>query len=317
MSRLNPASSAIAFHGARRQVELMRRVKRLAVKAERVATELVNSIAKLVAKDGAGVNHNRAKQILAQLPHVLVNLIYEELRDILAWSRTAALRTLILSMPELMRQRVIAQNMGVTESRHARLFEREPREEFPFDLFDEELNRLFRELVFPPPPEEQINRIIFGTDWANRIASISRLADPHLLGTTVAIGLAQGKTQQEIIRDLLPIVGNVASSAKRIARTVGVHVGHEVQMTAWDELGDMVIGYELHHPPNPGERWWHVDRDKNVYYKEPQAGQLGLFDMPRPPLEPLNPEARPAGTPAVAFNCLCYISPLLSAEYTA
>jgi hypothetical protein len=172
--------------------------------------------------------------------------------------------------------------------------------------------------LLPPPSPETVERIVYGParngqDWRGRVASLSRLAPPDRLAGIVATGMSSGLTQQEIARAILPSVNHVRSSARRIARTEGVRVGHEVQMEAWESMGpDLVIGYQLHSALVEATRPWHAKRHLQIYYREPKAGQKGFDAMPRPPDEPPDPRERPIGTPATAPNCLCSLAPVMS-----
>lgn len=168
--------------------------------------------------------------------------------------------------------------------------------------------------LFPPPTVETIHRLLNAgpEPWWAQLNRATRLASPDLLAQIIGNGYAAGKSQREIAKDLLPAVNGVRVSARRIARTEGVRIGHALQMHAHDQLGDLVIGYTIHSVHgNPYSRPWHVERDGTSYYRNPGPGQLGLERMPRPPEESPDPRDRPIGAPRTAFNCLCYLTPLL------
>lgn len=169
-----------------------------------------------------------------------------------------------------------------------------------------------REIVFEAPSERDLLSIVHRGDWWNRIAALTKLADPGAVASAVVAGYADGKTQQQIARDIRPLLQGVQSSARRVARTEGVRIGHEMQMAGWDQLGDAVIGYQIHSARRTNSRPWHVKRDKTIYYKDPRPGQKGLYQMPRPPLEAPDPAERPAGAPQVASDCLCFLTPVLA-----
>jgi len=163
----------------------------------------------------------------------------------------------------------------------------------------------FSAKIIPAPSEFTVNGIIFQSDWRARIDALTHLASPDLLSGIISAGFAEGKTIAEIAKDVRPAVQGVQSSARRVARTEGVRVAHEVQMEAYDQLGDLVIAYQIHAVHgNPYSREWHVKRDGTVYYKKPGPGQKGFDKMPRPPMEAPDVSERPAGTPQVAPNCI-------------
>ena len=276
--------TTVASKGRARQRELIRRVRRMSATVDRAARDIMAQLSRLARDNGPGITHAQGRRILAELPRTLCSILSDHLHDLGQWAHESAKDILAAAQPKA----------------------------FQEDVSEEDAYQRFLDLILPAPPQHVISSIVFGTDWMERIESLSRLAAPDMLASVVSYGLAQGKTQQEIARDLLPIVGNVRSSARRIARTEGVRVGHEVQMAAWDELGTMVVGYTLHHSANPAQRWWHADRDGRTYWRNPGPGQDGLEKMPRPPMEPEDPSERPPGTPQVAPNCLCALTPILA-----
>jgi SPP1 gp7 family putative phage head morphogenesis protein len=168
-------------------------------------------------------------------------------------------------------------------------------------------------LLFPPPSEAQVAAVVFGSDWQDRLSAATRLASPEALADVLAAGLAAGKTQQEIARDLLPLVDGVRSAARRVARTEALRVAGDAQMRCHEQLGDLVVGYQVHATLDQHTRPWHAARSGQVYYLRPGPGQLGPDQMPHPPDEPRDPTQRPPGAPETAYNCRCYLTPVLRA----
>jgi hypothetical protein len=169
-------------------------------------------------------------------------------------------------------------------------------------LTDEEQRQQFADLLFQPPPEQvvraRIDRLI-----APFLAQPRHdLAAPETLAQVVAMGYALGKSQQEIARDLAPHVDGVRASSRRVARTWSMHVAAESQWEAHQELGDLVIGYQIHSTFSHYTRSWHAHRSGTIYYKDPGPGQKGYRQMPHPPSEAEDAAERPAGTPALAWN---------------
>src|SRR2546426_840009 len=100
-------------------------------------------------------------------------------------------------------------------------------------MSDARARNIFLRLLFPPPPAEIVNRVIFGNGWAEHFQASTRFqADPGRLAQTIAVGQLRGDTPQEIARDLMPAVDNVRSTTKRLARTETMRVAHEVQHDA-------------------------------------------------------------------------------------
>jgi hypothetical protein len=173
----------------------------------------------------------------------------------------------------------------------------------------------FLKILFPSPTKERIFQVLNAgpEPWHAQLARATRLAQPDVLGQVIGNGYAAGKTQRQIAKDLMPVVKNVRVSARRIARTEGIRIGHAMQEEADNQLGDLVIGYTIHSVHgNPNSRPWHVQRDGTEYYKNPQEGQKGYYQMPRPPEEADDPRERPLKAPKTAYNCLCHRTPILS-----
>lgn len=184
------------------------------------------------------------------------------------------------------------------------------------DLPAEEQRDYFSDLLFPPMSIEQAIAIlrhpVAGKTWKQDLSQATRLCSPELLLGIISGGFAAGQNPREIAALLRPAVAGVQTSARRVARTYGMQLAHRVQMDAHAGLGDMVIGYTIHSAKSPNSRWWHRERDGTRYFLEPGPGQKGMDQCPHPPLEAEDPSERPAGTPHLAFNCLCWLSPILS-----
>jgi SPP1 gp7 family putative phage head morphogenesis protein len=161
--------------------------------------------------------------------------------------------------------------------------------------------------LFDPLTTSQVDKIVYapsaGTSWNARLAAQTRLAPPDQLAALVTMGMAQGQTVQQLANTLGPAVQGVRASARRVARTEGMRVSHAARLTAFDELGDMVVGFQIHATMDFRVRPAHAARNGQIYYKKPKDGQLSITEMPNPPMEA-------DGT--VAFNCRCYLSPVLT-----
>jgi hypothetical protein len=186
------------------------------------------------------------------------------------------------------------------------------REPAKAELPDDAQRDLFIRLLFPPPSLEMVNRIIYSTDWVQRLAAATKLATGPELAPIIARGYAAGKSQREIAQDLRPIVGEVQSTARRIARTEGMRVAHGVQMEMHKPLDDLTIGWQVHATLDHWTRSWHAARSGTIYYREPEAGQKGMAQCPHPPDEAEDPAERPPNTRRVADNCRCWLAPVLA-----
>lgn len=156
--------------------------------------------------------------------------------------------------------------------------------------------------ILPGPTEEQVRQLVYSSGWQRRFAELTRLADADALAATVASSIARGDTPRQTAAAIRPLVQDVQASARRIARHETVRVAHEARLAAYEELGEFVEGYQIHAVLDSRTRPEHRRRDGTIYYRNPGPGQKGFDAMPRPPMEA-------DGT--VAFNCRCYLTPVL------
>lgn len=172
-----------------------------------------------------------------------------------------------------------------------------------------EIEAQIKDMVFDPLSQEKIETIVRGgpaygrKSWHARLAQQTELAPPEHLATILTQDFNGRKTPAELARVLKDHVQGVASTARRVARNESMRIAHESRMDAYEDLGDMVIGYQIHATMDTRVRPEHAARSGTIYYKKPTADQLGLDKMPRPPIEE-------DGT--VAHNCRCWITPVLS-----
>lgn len=163
--------------------------------------------------------------------------------------------------------------------------------------------------LFDPLSTEETDRIVYapsaGTSWNARIAAQTRLAPPDQLAAIVTQQMAAGSTIDQMARTMAPAVQGVRTSARRVARTEGMRVAHAARLAAFEDLGDMVVGYQIHATMDWRVRPAHAARNGTIYYRNPRPGQPSMAEMPNPPMEA-------DGT--VAFNCRCYLSPVLDVD---
>ena len=104
--------------------------------------------------------------------------------------------------------------------------------------------------LFDPLSTEETDRIVYapsaGTSWNARIAAQTRLAPPDQLAAIVTQQMAAGSTIDQMARTMAPAVQGVRTSARRVARTEGMRVAHAARLAAFEDLGDMVVGYQIH-----------------------------------------------------------------------
>lgn len=171
------------------------------------------------------------------------------------------------------------------------------------------IRQQINDAVFDQLPPEKVDKIVRGTtagmSWQGRLAQQTAKGSPDQLASVVTMGYLSGSTPASLAGKLKPFVQGISSTARRIARNESMRIAHESSMEAYEELGDMVVGYQIHATMDSRVRPHHAARSGNIYYKKPKPGQLSATKMPRPPLEE-------DGT--VAHNCRCWITPVLEVQ---
>lgn len=185
----------------------------------------------------------------------------------------------------------------------------QPLREPAYDsLSADEQRERFEELLFAPPPESELDRIVRattgGVSWEQRLQAATSLAGPEQLAGLLLSSMAGGKSQREVMQDILPHVDNVRTTARRIARTEGMRVANAMHFEASEQLGpDVVPGYQIHATLDQNTRPAHAARNGTIYWREPKAGQKGFDEMPSPPQE---------ADGSTAHNCRCFMTALLT-----
>lgn len=289
------------------------RVAKIADRAEALVRGVWHRL--VAALDEASSPHSVlpvVRRVLHGLSEALRHELIAAMRAEAAASRREAAAAITARLtPEQMRH-------ALATRRRRRLHEERLHEEIVFDLSallgvgvhsnadgDSDDTDTLARLLFPPPRAEQVDAIVYATGWVKRLAAATRLAEPERLAPIISAGMAAGKTRQQLVRDLLPIVDGVRSTARRIARTEGMRVAGAMQMATHESLGDLVVGYRINATLDSAVRPEHRERDGTIYWRHPKAGQLGFDRMPNPPQE---------ADGSTAWNCRCWLEPILSEE---
>lgn len=166
-----------------------------------------------------------------------------------------------------------------------------------------------KSLLFKPQSLAKAKAIVkaptAGVSWQARLAQQTKLGQPKQLASIITQWRNSGKTPKEMEKAMLPFVQGVRTTARRVARTEAQRVASMTRMETYEELGDLAVGYQIHATMDSHTRPHHAARSGQIYYKKPQSGQLGLDKMPHPPHEPDG---------SVAFNCRCYITPVMDIQ---
>lgn len=189
----------------------------------------------------------------------------------------------------------------------------------PYIRNEAEARAALSALLFPAPDAATVVGMLSqlrldGQSIRQRLAGATLRFNPDRIADTFAASYAQGKSQREIAKDLLPAFNGLRVSAARTARTYGLAVAGEINRRVDDQLGDLSVGVQVHATldqwtrTNPDFLKNHRARDGTIFHKHPGPGEYGLDKAPKPPLE---------YDGEVAWNCRCYTSPVLRAPVWA
>jgi hypothetical protein len=276
-----------------RQDLLLARADRTADAAERVVRRVWLDLLAAIREGGAHVR-TRCAAILRQLPHAAA-IVAQDLAGVAQDSARWTARHVAAELTAEQRERVLRGRVLPTGiyPKVESLFEDERGQDDP----------LLVGLILPTLTGDQVNAVLRDHGWFDRIQKLTRLANPDTLAARIGALMQAGESIQKIAREIRPLVQGVQTSARRVARTAGLFIAHEAELATYEGLAEMIEGYTIHAVRDHATRPEHLKRDGTKYYRNPKPGQRGLDEMPRPPREA-------DGT--WAFNCRCWLSPLLS-----
>lgn len=157
----------------------------------------------------------------------------------------------------------------------------------PKKLSKKKAKAIYKDLVFPAPDVSEVMRrlipVVQPANWTAIGDDAKRM--PQDLAHLIAGSMAQGKRPAETAKDIRPYFDGSRTRARRAARTFGMLVSNQGAFDAHEQLGDMLAGYQINATHDENTRPAHAARDGTIYYKEPEPGQLGMDQMPHPPLE--------------------------------
>ena len=157
----------------------------------------------------------------------------------------------------------------------------------------------YLKLIIPAPALDFLERIV-GPLWRRVVGAIN----PQRASDAVLQGIAGGKDRREIAADLEDVFDGYAAGARRVARTAGLQVATQTQLAVSETIPDMVSGYVLNTVLDERVRPEHRAAHGRRFYRTPKSGQIGMDQMPRPPI--WNGE--------VHWNCRCYVIPIIEID---
>lgn len=172
-------------------------------------------------------------------------------------------------------------------------------------------DQLLKQVLFKPMTRAQVRAILVQQQVVGQIAPITKLLQPHQLISVISRAQSQGLTRAQIIRqELEPLFHSSKATVTRVARDTGTMITNQANLQAFQGLGALLLGYRCNCVTDKASRPWHQERKGVIFWLNPKEGQKGLQQCPSPPYEPPDPNERPAGTPQLAFNCRCYLTPV-------
>jgi SPP1 gp7 family putative phage head morphogenesis protein len=302
-------TARVAAHGFAAQIETLGRADAAGDRADRhvgtVWRRLLAILDQFRGPHRAVEAYQAILDLLRPLGHELVGVIGTAATDAARESYDDAAGTLIAQLPAAM----LLRTAPVTEARDPLQITFDGVRGFlpNFDgLPDDEQDELFRQMIFPAPSADRVRSVVYGNGWINRIDAMTRAAPPESVASAVMQNITAGKKINDLARELLPMFNGVRATARRVARDTSMHAAHAMQHQAWNQLGDLVLGYQVNAVLDERTRPEHRARNGQRFYKQPRPGQKGMDECPQPPFE------SPKNGAGLAYNCRCFLTPTLA-----
>jgi SPP1 gp7 family putative phage head morphogenesis protein len=154
-------------------------------------------------------------------------------------------------------------------------------------------------LIIPAPALDFLEQIV-GPLWRRVVGAIN----PERASNAVLQGIASGKDRRQIAADLTEVFDGYDVAARRVARTAGLEVATRTQLAVSEQIPDLVSGYELNTVLDDRVRPEHRAAHGRRFYRVPKDGQLGMDQMPVPPV----------WNGQVHFNCRCMLIPIIEID---
>jgi SPP1 gp7 family putative phage head morphogenesis protein len=139
----------------------------------------------------------------------------------------------------------------------------------PQGLSEDELRRLVRDHVMPPPDAQTVKDWLTkappgGLSWDQRLKSWNEVARRAFLAQAIQ-GLSQGENVAQLEKRLRPFVDGLAYKSQRIARTEACRVAQRAADAAIDGLGDIVAARQIVAVMDEHTRPEHAARHGRLY----------------------------------------------------
>jgi SPP1 gp7 family putative phage head morphogenesis protein len=163
-----------------------------------------------------------------------------------------------------------------------------------FERFD------YSELLIEPPSAFEIAQLVGPAPL-----KLTKLFSPDRAAAQVWQGIAGGKDRRAIAQDLAKVLNQDMNAARRVARTEGLRVATAMQLSASEQIPELISGYQILATLDNDTRPEHHARHGAIYHRHPEGSQLGFDKMPHPPVE---------ADGKIAFCCRCMLAPVFQDE---
>lgn len=162
------------------------------------------------------------------------------------------------------------------------------------------IRNIISDMLIEPIKRSVLERIVLGgaVVISRLMTTVKQAFSPQRVADILVRDISEGKDRRAQITSLRNELAMPRAAAKRTVRTEGIRVATESNMAAYEELGDITIGYAIHALLDEATRPEHRARNGTIYYKYPVGGQKGISEMPRPPIEPDG---------SISWNCRCHL----------
>lgn len=165
------------------------------------------------------------------------------------------------------------------------------------------IRNIISDMLMEPIKRSVLERIVLGGAVAisRLMSTVKQAFNPQRVADILIRDISGGKDRRAQIASLRNELAMPRAAAKRTVRTEGIRVATESNMAAYEELGEVVIGYSINATLDEVTRPEHRARNGTIYYKYPVGGQKGMNECPRPPIEPDG---------SIAYSCRCWRAPV-------
>ncbi len=160
----------------------------------------------------------------------------------------------------------------------------------------------YSKLLIEPPSAFEIAQLVGPAPL-----KLTKLFNPDRAAATVWQGIAGGKDRRAIAKDLANVMNRDMVAARRVARTEGLRVATAMQLSASEQIPELITGYQILATLDSRTRPEHRKRHGQIYWRHPNGSQKGFDEMPIPPVDPGG---------VIAWNCRCVLAPCMTDEPT-